>query len=251
MYYVWWLLRTHYDIYMTFTFSIKTINLFSVFAISKGSYFYICSICRIIWFAIMCYTRNIRVPYVWSRRVSRRHHSSGLKWRNSDNASFENPYFNVFTLDRPTCIRNRLSAFQDAQGFSVPSGRCSSALMLRCTLASRGSRRSLHNSMRAAFVVVLMGSVHLIKLFRDFRRGTIPRCQLSGCFWSVVRRVRLATALLISGGAIPASTGRLLVVVGFRQPVVIRQVSFIVAFSFFARVERSHTGQAYSAGWVA
>ena len=45
-------------------------------------------------------------------------------------------------------VRNRLSAFQVVQGFSAPAVRCSSALMLRCTLASRGSSRSLHNSMR-------------------------------------------------------------------------------------------------------
>ena len=131
-----------------------------------------------------------------------------------------------------------------------PAGRCSSALMLRCTLASRGTIRSLCSSMRAAFAVVLMGSVHLMKLFRYFRRGTTPRCPLGGCLWSVVcrvRSVRLATALLMSDGAIPASTGRLLVFIGFRQSVIIRQVSFSVAFSFFAWVERSHTGQAYSA----
>ena len=164
--------------------------------------------------------------------------------------SLENPHFNMFTLDRPTCVCNRLSAFQVVQGFSAPAARCSSTLMLRCTLASRGSSRSLHTSMRAAFAVVLMGSVHLIKLFRDFRRGTTPICPLIGCLWSVVcsvRSVRLATALLVSDGAIPASTGRLLVFVGFRQPVIIRQVSFSVASSFFAWVERSHTRQAYSA----
>ena len=67
--------------------------------------------------------------------------------------SLENPHFNRFTLDRPTCVRNRLSAFQVVQGFSAPAGRCSSALILRCTLASRGSSRSL----RAASAVVLMG----------------------------------------------------------------------------------------------
>ena len=50
----------------------------------------------------------------------------------------------------------------------------------------------------------------------------------------------------MSDGAIPASMGRLLVLVGFRQSVTIRQVSFSVVLSFFARVERSHTGQAYS-----
>ena len=166
--------------------------------------------------------------------------------------SLENPHFNIilFTLDRPTCVRNRLSSFQVVRVFSAPAGRFSSGLMLRCTPAPRGSSRSLHNSMRAVFVVVLMGSVHLTKLFRDFKRGTTPRCPLSGCLRSVVcrvRSVRLATALLMSDGAIPASTGRLLVCVGFRQPVIIRQVSFSVASSSFAWVEHSHTGQAYSA----
>ena len=104
-----------------------------------------------------------------------------------------NPHFNMFNLDQPTCLHNRLSAFQVVQGFSAPAGRCSSGLMLRCTLSSRGSSRSLHSSMRASFAVVLMGSVHF---FRDFRRGTTPRCPLSKCRWSVVcrvRSVRLAT----------------------------------------------------------
>ena len=63
----------------------------------------------------------------------------------------------MFTLDQPTCVCNRLSAFQVVQGFSAPAGRCSSALMLRCILASRGSSLSLHNSMRAAFVVMISG----------------------------------------------------------------------------------------------
>ena len=160
--------------------------------------------------------------------------------------SLENPHFNMLTLDRPTCVRNRLSAFQVVQGFSAPAGRYSSALMSRCTLASRGSSRSLHSSKRAAFAVVLMGLVHVIKLFRDLRHATTPRCPLSGCLSSVacrVHSVRLATALLMSDGAIPASTGRLLVFVGFRHPVIILQVSFSVASSFFAWVERSHTGQ--------
>ena len=104
------------------------------------------------------------------------------------------------------------------------------------SMASRGSSRSLHSSKRAAFAVVLMGFVHIIKLFRDLRRGTTPRCPLSGCLSYVacsVRSVRLATARLMSDGAIPASTGRLLVVVGFRHHVIIRHVSFSVASRFF------------------
>ena len=158
--------------------------------------------------------------------------------------SVENLHFNMLTLDRPTCVRNRLSAFQVVQGFSAPAGRCSSALMSRCTLASRGSSRSRHSSKWAAFAVVSIGLVHVIKLFRNLRRGTTPRSPLSGCLSSVACRVRserLATALLMSDGAIPVSTGRLLVFVGFRHPVIILQVSFSVASSFFAWVDRSHT----------
>ena len=104
--------------------------------------------------------------------------------------SWKIPHFNMFTLDRPTCVRSRLSVFQVVQGFSVPAGRCSSALMLRCTLASRGSSRSLHSTNRAAFAVVLMGLVHVIKLLRNLRRGTTPRYPLSGCLSSVACRVR-------------------------------------------------------------
>ena len=60
-----------------------------------------------------------------------------------------------------------------------------------------------------------------------------------------------ATGFLFVGKSplqhVHSCTGRLLVFVGFRQPVIILQVSFSVASSFFAWVERSHTGQAYSA----
>ena len=51
--------------------------------------------------------------------------------------SLENPHFNIFTHDRPTCVRNRLSAFQVVQGFSAPAGRCSSELMSTCTPGAR------------------------------------------------------------------------------------------------------------------
>ena len=48
-------------------------------------------------------------------------------------------------------------------------------------------------------------------------------------------------------GKNPVLQKLLLVFVGFRQPVIIRQVSISVASSLFAWVERSHTGQAFSA----
>ena len=118
--------------------------------------------------------------------------------------------------------------------------------MLRCTLVSRGSSRSLHSSKRAAFGIVMMGLVHVIKLFRDLRCGTTPICQLSGCLSSVacrIRSVRLVTGLLMSNGTIPASTGRLLAFVGLRHAVIIVKISFNVVSCFFAWVECSPTGQ--------
>ena len=113
--------------------------------------------------------------------------------------SLENPHFNMFTLDRRMCTQP-LECLPGCQGFSAAAGRCSSALMLRCTLTSRGSSRSLHSSIRAVFAVVLMHSVYLIKLFCDIRRGTTPICPLRVCLWSEVCRVRYvrhATALLV------------------------------------------------------
>ena len=61
------------------------------------------------------------------------------------------------------------------------AGMCSSALMLWCKLASMGSRHYLRSSTLAVFAVVLMGSAHLMKLLRDFRRGKTPIWTLSGC----------------------------------------------------------------------
>ena len=82
--------------------------------------------------------------------------------------------------------------------------------------ASRGSSRALHNSMRAAFAVVLTGLVHLRKLqawhYSSFQAWHHCEMSVEWYLWSVVcrdRSVRLATALLVSDGAIQANTGRL------------------------------------------
>ena len=110
----------------------------------------------------------------------------------------------------------------------------------------QGSNRSLHSSTRAAFAVVMMGLVHVVKLFRDLGCDTTPRCQLSGCLSSVacrVRSVRLVTRLLVSNRTILASTGRRLAFVGLIHPVIILKVSYNVVSSFFAWVECSPTGQ--------
>ena len=57
----------------------------------------------------------------------------------------------------------------------------------------------------------------------------------------------LVVSLLISGGAIPASRCRLLVSVGLRQPVMVRQALFRAGSNFLACTDLDHTGHAYSA----
>ena len=51
--------------------------------------------------------------------------------------SFEYPDFDMFTLDRPTCVDNRLSAFQVVRWFYAPAGRWSSAVMLKPDVHTR------------------------------------------------------------------------------------------------------------------
>ena len=72
----------------------------------------------------------------------------------------------------------------------------------------------------------------------------------SGCLGSVDWRslsALLAVSLLISGGAIPASTCRLLVLVGLRQPVMVRQALLRAGSNLLACTDLDHTGHAYSA----
>ena len=72
----------------------------------------------------------------------------------------------------------------------------------------------------------------------------------SGCLGSVDWRslsALLAVSLLISGGAIPTSRCRLLVLVGLRQPVMVRQALFRTGSNLLACTDLDHTGHAYSA----
>ena len=72
----------------------------------------------------------------------------------------------------------------------------------------------------------------------------------SGCLGSVDWRnlsALLVVSLLISDGAIPASRCRLLVLVGLRQPVMVRQALFRAGSNLLACTDLDRTGHAYSA----
>ena len=83
--------------------------------------------------------------------------------------------------------------------------------------------------------------------FKLVSAGTDPS---SGCLglidWHSLF-VLLAVSLLISGGVIPASKCRLLVLVGWRQSVMVRLASFRAGSNLLACTDLDHTGHAYSA----
>ena len=72
----------------------------------------------------------------------------------------------------------------------------------------------------------------------------------SGCPGSVDWRslsALLAVSFLLSGGAIPASRCRFLVLVGLRQPVMVQQALLRAGSSLPTGTDLDHTGHAYSA----
>ena len=73
--------------------------------------------------------------------------------------------------------------------------------------------------------------------------GTDPN---SGCLGSVDWHSLSAVFLLILGGAIPASRCRLLVLVGLRQPVMVREALFRAGSNLLACTDLDHAGHAYS-----
>lgn len=74
--------------------------------------------------------------------------------------------------------------------------------------------------------------------------------QVGGFAHSLVACVistRLATSRLISAGAMPERGCRLFLLLGFKPPVIKRQVLFNAGSSFLVGVDPSQTGHAYSA----
>ena len=143
------------------------------------------------------------------------------------------------------CVDSR--HFHFAQLLS-PGGRLSAAGM--CIVVMCDGQQAFHIARRASDGVVSSGVVLVMKFLRDLSRlgeGTWP-CR--GCLSSVAcldRSVMLATTLLMYGLAMPARMCRLLMLVGFRHPVMHLQLSLRTGFSFLAWVDHSHAGHAYSA----
>ena len=96
--------------------------------------------------------------------------------------------------------------------------------------------------------VSVLGWTWLRKDLLDFNlvdAGTDPN---SGCLGSVdwhSLSALLAVSLLILGGAIPTSRCKLLVLVGLRQPVMVRQALFRAGSNLRACADFDHTGHAY------
>ena len=93
---------------------------------------------------------------------------------------------------------------------------------------------------------------HIYKPYKSLRAGRTGAVTLWGSRWSelfLAVTVRFATraSRLMSGGVIPASTGRNVVFFGRMHPVIIRIVSFSATFSFLVWVLRHQAGDANSA----
>lgn len=93
--------------------------------------------------------------------------------------------------------------------------------------------------------IVVGGWTRLRKLLLDVVdvQGGVFAHSLVACDIST----RLATSCLISAGAMPERRCRLFMLLGFKQPVIKRQVLFNAGSSFLAWVDPSQTGHACSA----
>ena len=156
------------------------------------------------------------------------------------------PHLIKFALVPPTPDLSRLSVFHVGQGTLLPEGRLSDDCI---PISSEGGLNFNLLIHRSTFVSAL-GWTWLRNDLLDFNlvgAGTDPN---SGCLGSVdwhSLSALLAGCLLISGGAIPASRCRLLVLVGLRQPVMVQQAVLRAGFNLLACTDLDHTGHAHSA----
>ena len=155
------------------------------------------------------------------------------------------PHLNRFSLLRPTWVRSLFKDFQVTQGNSCPGGRSSAG----GTNGLGKEALSLHSVSLSCAGSPVSGTTHFKKLFRLLSLCGTRMLSYKGCRVSetiLALSLELATALRTTGGAIPASGYSICIGVGFRQPVMIRHVSFKAVSTSLAWAERLHTGHAYS-----
>ena len=160
------------------------------------------------------------------------------------------PHFCRLTLERPTPVLRRLRHFHSVHLVSAPGGSSSWGFSAIDVAVGWVDILSSHKATLVLAADVARGSTLLRKLFLDFRRLAAGVWLKTGWRTSSIWRLRsfmLVTWRLISGGAMPASMYRLSVGVGRRHPVIWRQQALRAVSTFFAWVDLSHTGHAYSA----
>ena len=152
-------------------------------------------------------------------------------------------------MHRPVVERSLFRHFHSVQLEAAPDGRSSEALMAIDVLGGRVFIRFSHSVTRRVSASA-HGLTSLTKLFLDLSRLTAGLWLNRGWRSSIVWRclsLLLAAFLRISGGAIPDRMYKLSTGVGLRHPVISRQVALRAGSIFFACVDLSQTGQAYSA----
>ena len=160
------------------------------------------------------------------------------------------PHLIKFALVQPTPDLSRLSVFHVGRGALLAGGRLSDGLISTSTEGGLDFNLSIHRSMFVSALGWTMGWTWLRKDLLDFNLVDAGSDPNGGCLGYVDWRslsALLAVSLLISDGAIPASRCRLLVLVGLRQPVMVRQALFRAGSNLLACTDLDHTRHSHSA----
>jgi len=153
-------------------------------------------------------------------------------------------HLSILTLQRPTPVLSLFSNFQIGHLFSWPGGRDS----LGCSHWLSWLASATYFSGLNLLVVVFSLVVTFKKLFHDFSRcfGICNPCITRQVSISILVLSQSAcTIRLIWNGDMPESMYNFSIGVFFKQPVMMRRVSFRVISNFFACAERHPTALAY------
>ncbi len=158
----------------------------------------------------------------------------------------------INTPKPPTPVRRRFKDTHSFLGSSAPGGRAVLGAMFRCAGRDTCCQSVIHDSQMSNCEFTSLTACRE-KGLRDFKRCWPRRFDCSSKSWSRWHGdvkdlvVWVWCSLWRGAGVMPESTGRSLVGVGWKHPVISLMVSFSVTFNFFTWELLHHTGDAYFA----
>ena len=139
-----------------------------------------------------------------------------------------NPLFASVLWVLTVPVWSRLRHFQLFQGAWWPGASTPAGSMLKASFKGHSLSRFFHSSILISSEGMLRGGAVCKKLYIDFRRwfaaSDLYSMWLESCL-AFCFSLLFATSRRMSGGAILASRYRQLVLVDFRHPVIMRQLS--------------------------